>query len=452
MNNTPSKRSLNRVCWLLSAAWLLLLLGASAQGQILLYQWNFDNATGSGNSLLVPSAVIDSADGYTGGNLFPLVTSGATLSTPPGSGLGGSTNPADLALVNSGTYNSAASALAGGGGNLSNITNFTVSLWFNLNAGVTNFATVNGAGYNGRLFCIDTNYNGIGGTAADGNELYFALAQSSAAGQPLRIQFGVFVPSNQQFSSPFGSVGGANPATFTNQWVFISAVYTPAAGGTALIYVGTTNQTAILGATMTGIGAITNAVKTWLSTSNLVEIGNRINGTGNRALMGAIDDVRLYGSALTLAQVQAVQSVFNGPTITAQPTPVVVFPGQTPRFTVTTIGSVPQFYQWMRNGTNLIDSANYISGSTSNALSITSVSSADLANDYQVIITNSIGAVTSSPVSLTFTSTNGAYEAAVLTNTPFAFYTFSETGDPTIGNVVAYDSIGTFNGAYGHRQ
>ena len=253
---------------------------------------------------------------------------------------------------------------------------------------------------------------------------------------------------------PLGSIGGASPATFTNQWVFMSAVYTPAAGGTALIYVGTTNQTAVLGATMTGIGAITNAVKTWLSTSNLVEIGNRISGTGNRALMGSIDDVRLYGSALTQAQLQAIQSVFNAPTITAQPTPVVVFPGQTtPDLqSVTPLVFRPAIFSTSGcgNGTNLHrQRANYISGSTSNALTITGVSSADLANDYQVIITNSVGAVTSSPVSLTLTSTNGAYESAVVSNNPFAFYTFSETGDPTIGNVTAYDSIGTFNGAYG---
>jgi Concanavalin A-like lectin/glucanases superfamily len=447
MNNKSLKHSLTRLCWLLIAP-CLLVLGATAYGQTLLYQWSFENATGSGASLAVPPAVVDTADGYTGGNMSLFVTNGLTLSTPAGSGVRGNTNAADLGLLNSGTYGIAASALAGGVGNLSNITNFTVSLWFNLSAGVTNFSSINGAAFNARLFCIDTNYNGTGGTAADGNELYFGLAQPSAAGQPLRIQFGVFVPSGQQYALPFGSVGGATPATFTNNWIFISAVYTPAANGTAQIYVGTTNQTAALVATMTGIGAITNEVKTWLSSSNLVEIGNRINGTGNRSLMGAIDDVRLYGSALTLAQLQAIQGVANPPTIISQPVPDVVFPGQSPQFSVTASGSVPLFYQWMRNGTNLLDGGN-ISGSQSNVLTITGVSAIDVFNNYQVIVSNAENTVTSSQVSLSLTTTNGAYEAAVLTNSPFAFYTFSETGDPSVGNVEAYDSIGVFNGTYG---
>ena len=366
----------------------------------------------------------------------------------------GITNAADLGLVNSGKYNSAVSALAGGVGNLSAITNFTVSLWFKLNAGVTNLQIVNGGGFNPRLICIDTNYNGTGGTAADGNELYFGLAQSTNVGGPgpLQIQFGVFVPSGQQDAAPFGNVGGGSPATFTNQWVFIAAAYTTNANGTAQIYVGTTNQTATLTATMTGVGWFTNGVKTWLSTSNLVEIGNRIASTGNRALMGTIDDVRLYATALTLAQVQAAQvqaaqGISSPPAITVQPTPDVVFPGQAPQFKVTAVGSLPLGYQWVRNGTNLFDAGN-ISGSLSNVLTVTAVSGADATN-YSVIVTNLYGAATSSVVSLSLTSTNGAYEAAVLTNSPFAFYTFSETGDPETGNVEAYDSMGVFNGAYG---
>lgn len=451
MSNNPLNRSLNRVRWLVLVAWLGLSLGPTVFAQTLLYRWSFDNATGSGATLAVPPATVDTADGYTGGNMSLFVNSGATLSAPAGSGLGGGTNAADLALVNSGTYNSAASALAGGVGNLSKITNFTVSLWFKLNAGVTNFAAINGAGFNARLFCIDTNYNGTGGTAADGNELYFALAQPSGAGQPARIQFGVFVPSNQQFAQPFDSIGGALPDTFTNRWIYIAAVYTPTANGTAQIYVGTTNQAAALTATMTGIGGLTNAVRTWLSSSNLIEIGNRINGTGNRSLMGGIDDVRLYGNALTLGQVQAVQGVVSPPTIATQPASNLVFAGQSPKFTVTANGTLPLSYQWMRNGTNLLDGGN-ISGSSSSSLTVSTASAADVFSDYQVIVTNIAGSITSSVTSLSITAPNGPYESAVMTNgaSPFAFYTFSETAnDPSSGTTPAFDSTGAFNGVYG---
>ncbi len=450
MSNKLLNRSLNRAGRLVSAVWLCLALGPMAYGQTLLYKWSFDNATGSGASLAVPPAVVDAADGYTGGNLSVFVNgAGGTLSTPAGSGLYGDTNALDLGLVNSGLYNSsAAGALAGDVGDMSKITNFTVSLWFNLNAAVANFGSVNGAGFNGRLFCIDTNKNGTGGTAADGNELYLALAAPAAGAGPLRIQFGVFIASGQPFASPFGNVGGALAATFTNQWVFIAASYTQAANGTANIYVGTTNQGVSLAATMTGVGSFTNAAKTWLATSNLVEIGNRINGTGNRALMGTIDDVRLYGSALTLPQIQAVQGVVSPPVITIQPTPSLVYPGQSPKLTVSAAGTLPLSYEWTRNGTNLIDGGN-ISGSSSNILTISGVSAADLFTNYSVIVTNVAGAVTSSVASLALTSPSGAYESAVVADAPFAFYTFSETNDPSTGIAEAYDSISAFNGTYG---
>ena len=69
---------------LLGSAVGALLLGTPAQSQTLLYRWNFDNATGSGNSLVVPPAVVDTNDGYAGGNMSVFVTSGTTLSTPAG--------------------------------------------------------------------------------------------------------------------------------------------------------------------------------------------------------------------------------------------------------------------------------------------------------------------------------------------------------------------------------
>ncbi len=448
MSNNLLNRFLNRASWLVFAVWLCLAPGPVAYGQTLLYKWNFDNATGSGGSLAVPPAVVDAADGYTGGNLSLFVTSGLTVSTPASSGLGGSTNAADLGLVNSGLYNTAASVLAGDVGDMSKITNFTVSLWFNVNAAVANFGSVNGAGFNARLFCMDTNKNGTGGTAADGNELYLALATPAAGTGPLRIQFGVFVPSGQVFASPFGNVGGASAATFTNQWVFLAASYTQAANGTANIYVGTTNQGVSLAATMIGVGSFTNAAKTWLATSNLVEIGNRVSGTGNRALLGTIDDVRLYGSALTLPQIQAVQGVVSPPIITIQPTASLVFPGQAPKLTVTAAGTLPLSYNWTRNGTNLVDGGN-ISGSSSNILTITGVSAADVFTNYSVIITNVAGAITSSVASIALTSPSDAYESAVVADAPFAFYTFSETNDSSTGTAEAYDSISAYNGTYG---
>lgn len=380
------------------------------RGQTPLYQWTFDNATGSGTGLTVPPAIVDSGDGYTGGNLSVMINGGSgTLSTPTGSGVGGLANGSDRGLVNSGLFNYASGALAGGVGNLSQFTNFTVTLWFKLNAGVTNFSSLNGYGYGffGRLFCIDTN---VTGTSADGNELYFALGPPAAAGQPLRVQFGVFIPANAPFAEPFDTIGGASPATFTNQWVFIAASYTPDANGTVNFYTGTTNVAAALTATLTGVGTLA-ATNHWLSTSNLVEIGNRIASSGNRCVMGNMDDVRFYGSALTLAQVQAIQSVYLPLAISQQPMAQNPFAGGMANFSVAATGyAVNPSFQWRKDGTNLTDDGRIL-GSQTPSLTVSNVSAADVGG-YDAVVTSSSLSVTSRVALLTL-NTN-TYSGSVL--------------------------------------
>jgi Concanavalin A-like lectin/glucanases superfamily/Immunoglobulin domain len=150
---------------------------------------------------------------------------------------------------------------------------------------------------------------------------------------------------------------------------------------------------------------------------------------------------------LTLAEV-VFGTLPSPPIITAQPQSLVVFPGLTVSLKVNAIGTVPLAYQWQRNGTNLINSAGYISGSLSNILTITGVSAVDAVANYQVVITNTLGSASSSFVGISIQTPN-AYETTALTNNPFVFYTFSETNNPQTGNVTAFDSIGSFNGTYG---
>src|SRR5581483_6466170 len=66
---------------------------------------------------------------------------------------------------------------------------------------------------------------------------------------------------------------------------------------------------------------------------------------------------------------------------------------------VTATGDATLFYQWQRNGANLSDGGR-ISGSTNATLSLATVQTNDSAN-YQVIITNTVGAVTSAVAVLT---------------------------------------------------
>lgn len=87
------------------------------------------------------------------------------------------------------------------------------------------------------------------------------------------------------------------------------------------------------------------------------------NDTGvSRALRGAIDEVQVYGTALSLAQVQEAQTGGAAPlvpaTITAQPSNLTVFEGQPATFSVGTSGSGPMTFQWQTNGVNVTDATN----------------------------------------------------------------------------------------------
>ena len=82
------------------------------------------------------------------------------------------------------------------------------------------------------------------------------------------------------------------------------------------------------------------------------------------------------------------------PSITSQPHSLTVTNGDPASFSVTAGGTAPLFYQWQKNGANLVDGGN-VSGSVSNTLSLSAASTNDVGN-YTVIITNTDGSVTSS--------------------------------------------------------
>lgn len=80
------------------------------------------------------------------------------------------------------------------------------------------------------------------------------------------------------------------------------------------------------------------------------------------------------------------------PTITAQPTNLVVNVGSNATFRVTATGTAPLGYQWRFNGTNL-------NGSISSVLTLVNVQSGN-AGAYSVVVSNAGGSVTSSPALL----------------------------------------------------
>ncbi len=87
------------------------------------------------------------------------------------------------------------------------------------------------------------------------------------------------------------------------------------------------------------------------------------------------------------------------PSLTAQPTNLTVLAGGNAIFSATANGSPPLFYQWRVNGTNLANSGN-ISGATANVLNITAATAGNAGN-YDLVVTNAYGSVTSSVAVLT---------------------------------------------------
>jgi hypothetical protein len=82
------------------------------------------------------------------------------------------------------------------------------------------------------------------------------------------------------------------------------------------------------------------------------------------------------------------------PTITTQPASQVVTVGQTATFTVAATGTSPLTYQWQKNGSN-------ISGANSASYTTPATAACDDGSTFQVIVSNTAGAVTSSAATLT---------------------------------------------------
>src|SRR5579859_7897943 len=91
----------------------------------------------------------------------------------------------------------------------------------------------------------------------------------------------------------------------------------------------------------------------------------------------------------------AVLTVTTAPLITVPPTNQTVGLGATIVSTVTAVGVAPLSYQWQLNGTSLVNGGR-ITGATTNVLTITNAQTSD-SGGYTVIVTNVVGAVTSSP-------------------------------------------------------
>jgi hypothetical protein len=103
-----------------------------------------------------------------------------------------------------------------------------------------------------------------------------------------------------------------------------------------------------------------------------------------------------YGG-VTLTATLTVNPAPVAPSITAQPVSQTVTAGQTATFSVIASGTAPLRYQWQRNG-------GAIGNATSPSYTTPATSTSDNGAQFTVLVTNSVGSVTSNAATLTVTS------------------------------------------------
>lgn len=254
--------------------------------------------------------------------------------------------------------------------------------------------------------CINAGNNAfIGGpTDLDGNPRIIGEVVDAGAYEFLWPTWFTLQPQSQSVNagqSVFFSGAATGPLPLTYQWLF--------------------NGAAIAGATGSSL-TLTNA---------------QLANDGAYSLM-------VSNSAVVLVSTNAMLSViYPPPGIVSQPAGLTVLAGTSVQISVTATSQVAMTFQWLLDGTNLVDGGNVI-GSTNALLNISSAQGSN-AGDYQVIVMNGFGAVTSTvatltvlvpatilsqPLSQSVVLSNAATFTAVVDGTPPLLYQWYFNGAP----------------------
>jgi hypothetical protein len=174
------------------------------------------------------------------------------------------------------------------------------------------------------------------------------------------------------------------------------------------------------------------------------------SGFPGEQFTGMIDDLALYSRAFAPAEIQSIFIADSDgkclpptpPSIIAQPANATNAVGGFVNLFVTATGTAPLHYQWYKNDVALSDSAN-LYGSTATTLSLNNVTLADAGN-FKVVITNSVGSVTSVVATVTIV------EPVIITTYPQnstnnvgATVTFNVNASGTLPFTVAWWKDGT---------
>ena len=244
---------------------------------------------------------------------------------------------------------------------------------------------------------------------------------------------------NGNSSNSWGFQSGLVPPL--NEWSMVAVAIQPTM---ATLYLCTG------GSVTNAINLVPHDVEAW---GGPAAIGNDPCCGGGRVFKGTIDEVALFEKALSFDQIDTLYGVAVGkslvvaPRFVVQPTSVERYAGLTATFQALATGS-PLSYQWLNGNVILADGGN-ISGARTDTLTLSNLTAADT-GDYSLVVTNSSGSVTSGVATLAVEPrSSAAYEAAILSANPLAYWRLNETNNPSSGTVVAYDYVGGLDGIYG---
>jgi GH25 family lysozyme M1 (1,4-beta-N-acetylmuramidase) len=165
------------------------------------------------------------------------------------------------------------------------------------------------------------------------------------------------------------------------------------------------SQTVAAGAPVTfSVGAVGTAplAYSWSKDGVALSDGWNITGSGTPTLTLAslrVGDAGAYSVVVSnlngwVTSSNATLIVASAPEIATQPASQRVLAGSTMSLSVAVIGPGPMAYQWLKDGTNLVDAGD-VSGSAVASLSISNMQAGDMGN-YSVVVSNLYGPVLSS--------------------------------------------------------
>ena len=156
-------------------------------------------------------------------------------------------------------------------------------------------------------------------------------------------------------------------------------------------------QTATFSVTASGTGTLTYQ---WNKNGGAIGGANSASYTTPPAAAsdnGASFTVTVTGASGNVTSNAATLTVNAPPSIVTQPASKTVIAGQTATFSVTAAGAAPLAYQWKMNG-------NAINGANSSSYTTPPTTTGNSSEQFTVTVTNSAGAITSNPATLTVTT------------------------------------------------